>query len=664
MSKVRAPGGEGVASPLIRPLLTGNPQLCLDEFQRLRKRDPKRAQQLRHLLLELPVLGSSERFLRRWRDLGLRGTPEVTDVRHVFPVVGIDLPRRGFVVPVGIEEAPQWHLSDAFGRFRFRDAGSDTPAAGDPMKGFAALLRLVESTWQRLHGGDPLPLRWRRSFSFRVLSPLHLDTIDGDSLQMPFLVAVLRALGEIPVTASTAARLPFGNGPVFSTGTLRADGTFGDVGGLTLKLRAFVREFGPGTPAILTDGQVARLQRSRAGKTLLGLVQPHRANTVADVLSIPELAQGLRRLSAPPHLTEIDGLLAEMTRLSRGVRFGDVSQVCAWLLPKMNSPCYRFDLLCTTGVTLCHKGRFAEAHPFLKEAAAVLTKNAGRFGVAARIRLAAYWGVLAVDAVDPSLARPFLVGLVRNLKHASEVDRVRYWGTLCQLKRVEGRLDEAVDAGRRAVECADRALAAESGRDRNYLVHALIWRAKTGNDRRRDLDEASRVLRASSGEWAPMGNASARQAHLGFCLHYEAEIARLRGRRFIPPEKPPWTGDWGHPWMFVLLACARNQAHSCAERIVFAERLLALVGEFPPKTETPLLDGSAFGLIRGVYLVYHAHLAGLPVDTRCSALEAWCQAKARQGLPGWNRRLVPLLAQLRRGEAAAAEAVCDAVPFH
>lgn len=684
MKKTTFPREARADSPLMRAFLLGNPILCLNMIARCRRRDKEQAADLRDMLLEYPVQGSSALLKQEWAALGLKGVMNVADVRHVFPTVGIGASPTGFMVPIGIEESPEWHISDAFMRFRFSRESSDLSIPGDPAKsgarpqggsnlnkfdvvskpkdpaeGIESLLKLVESAWQRIHPGEALPLRWRHSLSIRVLIPLHLDMIDGESLQVPCLVAVLRALGEALVSATSPARLPFGNMPVFATGTLDANGRFGDVGGLLVKLRGFVREYGEGRPAILTRKQEKDLGRSTAGRLLLRQVVPHIADNLDDLLHLPEMAQGLKRLTESPHPTEIDGLLSEMERMSRGIRFKDVAQICAWLLPKMESPCYRFKLLCTTGLTLCHQGRFIDSGPYLRDAADVLAANPGLFGVPDRIMLASHWGVLAVDAADPSLARPFLRGLAGTLPHASESDRVKYWGTLCQINRIAGKLDDAVAAGRRAVVGADQSLANDAGRDRNYLVHALIARARVqASQRRRDLEEASLVLRDSREKWVPAGNRSAGASHLGFCLHYESEIARLQGKRFTPPATPPWEGEWGHPWLFVLLACARNRAHTAQERLEYADRLIAV------KQVTKFGDATLFALLAHTYRIYRAILAGESAGAHLDALEAWCGRCKENGFPGWSRRLGGILGDLRAGKKGAVEALCDAIPYH
>src|SRR2546430_566514 len=146
------------------------------------------------------------------------------------------------------------------------------------------LLAQVEDAWQETFR-SVLPARWLKAQTLRLACPAHIDLFEGESLQVPLLVAVLRALGG--TVAEGAERLPFGRGPVFSTGTLEPSGAFGEVECVPEKLAGFVRELGPDHPALLTQRQ--RQLLAERYPALLAQVRTIEVNSLAGLLALPEL---------------------------------------------------------------------------------------------------------------------------------------------------------------------------------------------------------------------------------------------------------------------------------------------------------------------------------------------------------------------------------------
>lgn len=172
-------------------------------------------------------------------------------------------------------------------------------------------------------------------------------------------------------------------------------------------------------------------------------------------------------------------------------------------------------------------------------------------------------------------------------------------------------------------------LAGDTGQDMNYLIHALLRRG-----REEDLSRAEQLLGESKTIWAPRERA---ESHLTFCLHYEAELARLRQQRFTPPHEAPYSESWSHAYAFALLSCARNRAHSTEERLAFLERAM----DFGKKGRNPL-----FQLFHLVYGVYYAGLSGSGAGLEAvRGIGAWCEARSKEGAPGWARWLGPCLEQ-------------------
>ncbi len=605
-----------------------------------------------------PVIYGDDSRIRNMIDkmrlLELVRLPKAAPVHHAFPVYSMEF-NTGFMVPMEIFSTEEWSVSDAFGTFGFSD---DRPSSAN--NALKTLLIRIENCWQTLAPDSILPLRWRSPLSLKMSAPVHFNAIGGQSLQVPLVVAVLRSLGQTLPTFESDMTLPFGNNPVFATGTLTTDNRFGPVEALEKKLKGFIREYGAGMPAIMTSLQVERLRSSSTGSSLLDSVQVYKADNLSELLSLEPLYSGLRNLCESPHPTEIDELLSSMRRMKRGIRFDDVKSMADWLIPGVESLVYQFELLCAAGLSLTHKGLFAEAVFFYEKAKKLLNRRPDLFGIREIIHLASVQGVLAVDACDINAALPTLNTIRAPIETASLADRVKYWGTLCQLYRLGNQLDAAIEAGQKAVECADQSLASESGRDRNYLIHALLARARRQADTAvADLDKAQELLTASETQWAPRRGDGARKSHLGFCLHYRAEIHRLQGRPFDPPEHPPWAGTWGHPWFFTLLACGRNRAHDQKLRRLFIDRLVEAT--MPTARKYP---DSLFAMFGSTYQVYRAVLNhGDPTD-HLVILKNWCSHMTDLGFPGWENRLTPILNRIQVTDQDAVEALCDAIPYH
>jgi hypothetical protein len=126
--------------------------------------------------------------------------------RHVFPVYE-PTTRDGFVIPLEIRPAQDWQVSDAFGTFGIEKAK-------DPLDGLMRLLAQVEDAWQETFR-SVLPARWLKAQTLRLACPAHIDLFEGESLQVPLLVAVLRALGGTLVARSAAFVAKYGADTLF-----------------------------------------------------------------------------------------------------------------------------------------------------------------------------------------------------------------------------------------------------------------------------------------------------------------------------------------------------------------------------------------------------------------------------------------------------------------
>jgi tetratricopeptide (TPR) repeat protein len=594
------------------------------------------------------LTGIPDRINQLCNQQGISCELKIEPIFHVFPVYQ-EILDAGFMVPLKITPSDDWQISDAFGTFEYSDFTTNFEA-------FENFLKRLEAIWNQVNTDSILPLRWRKTFSLSLDVPLHFEAIGGQSLQVPLAIAVLRAFSEKPSTPHSARELPFGNQPVFSTGILNLKtGVFEPVGKVEQKMAAFVREYGDNLPAVLTTEQVNSLK----GTPLLKQVSIYKANNLKELMELPSLRDALKGLCAPPLPTEIDRLMGLMFKMQRSIRFGDMKYIIEWLRPDIHSPVYEFQLEQNLGLIAAHRGQFPVAKKHLYVACDLLKANPACFGISDIIDLTTALCTLAIDACAPSLAEPWLRQAETGIAQARASERVKFWGSRCQHYRVTGEYDLAIEAGRQAVEYADMALTGEAGRDRNYLVHALIARARSDFSKKdEDLKEAEHLLHESQNLYAPVEK---RESHLGFCLHFEAEIARLQGNGYHPPQKPPWSGEWEHPWMFVLLSSARNQQNPYEDKMRYAEKLILFSGKLLNK-----YPDSLFELFDAVYRVYYDAMLQHTVESGLKRIEDWCGKMMKNGFPGWLDRLTPYILDIRdnKDHMHSVEALCDAIFYH
>lgn len=577
---------------------------------------------------------------------------------HVFPVVSTIAPGRflGLTVPVSAEPRARWHVSDAFGRF--------VENCGSVDESFEHLLQTIERAWRDTRGGV-LPLRWRQPFAFQVLANVHLGSIAGESLQWPLAVALLRAAAS----GGDPGHLPFGRGPVFATGLLHDSGRIGWVGHLEGKLRGFWREYGKKRPLLLTTaqrGHIDALAEKNPCWSLDGL-DVHVVDSLADLFNLPAFAKARASLVAAPRTTELDPFMLAMEQDDLGIRFERVADMVAWLLPSASAkPTYAFRLRCKRGQVLLHRGDAPASRADWEAMDTLLADNPESFGAADRIRLAAAWGVYWMDAGDPAegLRRLDDPSVVDALPHADLAARAEWHGVAAELSRASGNPGRAVEEGWRGLRTAIAGQGHLTGRMANHTVHALLHRARAGRGTARgdDLEAARDLLGDSMGVYAPSLDPHAKEIHLGFCRHMEAEWHRLSGASYtpLPHASPP--GIWDHPRLFTLLSAARNPANDPALRRSCASDLCQCA-----EAARQALQGPVFALLCAVYAVFHAHLRGDPTDAAVDRLEeTLC---AHPGLLGWPNRLRPALEALQAAAApeerqAAVDLLCDAIPHH
>lgn len=608
---------------------------------------------LKHFLFPLncscsrQLTGIPDRINQLCNQQGISCELKVEPVYHVFPVYQ-EILDAGFMVPLKITPSDDWQISDAFGTFEYSDFTTNIEA-------FENFLKRIEAIWNQVNTNSILPLRWRKTFSLSLDVPLHFEAIDGQSLQVPLAIAVLRAFSEKSSTPHTARELPFGNQPVFSTGVLNLNtGVFEPVGKVEQKMAAFVREYGDDLPAVLTTEQANSLK----GKPLIKQVSIYKADNLKELMEIPSLRDALKEFCAPPLPTEIDRLMGLMFKMQRSIRFGDMKDIIEWLRPNIHSQVYAFQLEQNLGLIAAHRGQFPVAKKHLDVACDLLKTTPAWFGISDLIDLTAALCTLAIDACAPSLSEPWLRQAETGIAQARASERVKFWGSMCQHYRVTGKNDLAVEAGRQAVKYADMALTGEAGRDRNYLIHALIARARNDFSKKHDdLKEAERLLHESQNLYAPIDK---RESHLGFCLHFEAEIARLLGNCYHPLPKPPWSGEWEHPWMFVLLSSARNQQNLFEDRMLYAGKLIQFTGKLNKYPD------SLFELFDAVYRVYFDALQQHNIEPGLKRIEDWCGKMMNNGFPGWFDRLTPYVLNIRGNtdHKHSVEILCDAIFYH
>lgn len=575
----------------------------------------------------------------------------VTRPVHVFPVHEGTLDA-GFMVPLSVTPARQWEVSDAFGTFGHIELGAT------PLGCLMDLLRVVEAVWLERYG-HTLPARWLRPHALTVSCPIHMDILSGSaSAQVPLLVAMLRALG-----AAADGALPFGDVPVFATGTVSSgDGMFGPVDSVAEKLAAFVRELGPGHPALLTKDQRGEILATNP--ELLERVAPTCVEGLVDLLAVPVIHDGLSMLASTYHSSMNDRLLTTAASLGKSINFVDAATIDTWVLDCVTGEGYRSEYYAwQTSLRLAlnwfHHGRFIEANRYLDKAFSCLRTRPELFGVDDIASMAGGACDMAIDARVPEIFSFADAVSPEDVARMTGPRRVEVFGARCQFHRFFGDIGEAIAAGRKAVAIADSVYASTAGRSRNYLVHALIVAAKDaeGGTRSEFLQEARHHLNESAGPWAPQDDDRSRKSHLQFYQHLDAEIARLTGKSFVP-EGPYWRGLWGHAWLFTLLSGARNKENDRSTR----ERCLkALVSQSLERQEA---EGpqSLFGLFHAVYALADAVLSDRDQAPFTKGLRTWLAERAAEGFPGWQDYLAPLVSDsMTRTDI---DRLCDAIRYH
>ncbi|HOH52172.1 MAG TPA: hypothetical protein PLI98_15675, partial [Candidatus Hydrogenedentes bacterium] len=569
-----------------------------------------------------------------WRD-----SPAMRPTVHAFPVYSHEA-RTAFMIPVEIaaqQEGP-WQVSDAFGRFSLRGRTEETY----PLATVGLLLEQVEQAWEACKN-RPLLLFARFPQRMTLGCPVHLDAIDGDSLQLPLLVALIRS------TAGARGTLPFGPGPVFSSGTVDlSDGAFGEVGFLKEKIRGFLREYGRGHPALLTPIQMEQAAPFREEFSAL-----HEAANLDELVALPEVSGALEAVSRrAPSSRELSSLAREMERLERTGAGPTLERILAWALPSLEGrPGLRFVYLYHAALSACHRGMYLSQKARFCELRRMIGQHRQAFGVNERVRLAAGWATEAFDHCDNNrdLEHLFCSLEKDGLGHASMAERARFWGARSQFLRLGGRHSEAAEAAKQAVRFAELADPAETGRDINYQIHALLRRAQADQHALPSLLKEAHRLLGQSRKAAPDDS-----FHQLFCVYYGGELARLRGVRWAPPGEV-WQGTASHPRAFCLMSCARNGKNSSARRREAvgraAEMMEALHGH----------PDDLFGLFEGVFRHYAAALAGDgAADGLRRQLKEWLGADEHAGWRARMRRALAggsLLSDMDR-----AEMLCDAIP--
>lgn len=564
--------------------------------------------------------------------------------RHVIPV-DIAEPE-GCVVPIACTPSDDWDASDACSRFLFEQNDN-------PLRGLEMLLRQIETAWPASAG--ILPLRWRRAYSISILIPVHIGDIAGDSMHLPMAVMILRE-----ICASFSGALPFGDGPVFCTGPINPDGSFDGACAIREKLAGFRRELGPKRCAILSSKQ-----KSRIGAKLLDGMTVYPAENLRELLQIGPIEQGLRQLAARPHDTEIDHLTRLMKRLERGVRFSDALSLGDYLLKHEYPEPYRVRVLTATAHLLLHEGKTLAADRYLDDAEALLSAAGADPGVDDRIHYHAVRGIHLLDSGAPEAALVEMEKAKVWMPHGSHLSRIEVRGTKCQAYRACKEYDKAIREGLRAVWLAKRGFASETGRDLNYVTHALIAKAWARSDaaRRRAVKQAQFFLDQSSVAWAP-AEPSRVAVHRLFCRHYEAEIKRLSGAPFAPGTPADVRAGWRHPWLFTLLSCSRNEANDLSDRQNWA---LQLVEESAKLAGAEGERRKVFELFHRVYRVWSDAIHGIDFHRSRDELTDWCNAASREGMTGWRNILAPLFLEspeTPEARIAWADRLCSAIYFH
>ncbi len=598
----------------------------------------RNAKDLIELLSKQVVLGDSQKIRDSWQHCAparFAPSPYIELPRHVFPVF-LDAYDVAMLVPLHFRRAEDWSAPDVL-------AGL---GPSSPSDGLMELLAKVEYHWAGLQGRKPLPLRWRTPFAISAGCHLYFQNIRENSFELPLLVALLR---ELCAASTRPSKMPFGDGPVFATGTLGEGAKFGAAGSIEHKLAAFVREAPGMSPVLLAPFQYEYLKKR--APDLLDLVRPVEIESEAALLQLDEFREGLDRLSGPPHPSEIDELLWKMDRLARSERFQDTQIIADWLLPYVGSPGgYRARLLIHGAAAALHQDRMVEWRCHSSQLRELVT--CCDLGADQKVRCASQVAIDSYISADWEDGLEELARVEGDLIWCSEATKVRYFGVRSRLLRALKRCREAMQYAEQAFALAQRADGPEAGMHLNLLIHALLRKAEANDDM--DLARASHLLEESAGRWTPIDDESRRQSHVGFCCHLAAERARIAGEPHAPLLKP---GNDRHPRLFELLACARNSSNDQDLRIIYAETLV---------TATDRIRGTSLGLYKMLSLVYRVYLDLLrkeAPDAHVAALRQWCRESAQLGLGGWEPRLGPLL-DVETHDLLWVERLCQVVPHH
>lgn len=586
--------------------------------------------QVERFLRSAEVLGNAERLEAAWP--AEWGPPVRARMpRHVIPVFS-GYAQAGLMVPVQCLSAQDWRVSDAFGRMGM--TGQPTPS-----RALGELLNWLEGAVEGAAGRRP-PFRWRSALDITLGCPVHIEAIAGTSLQLPLLIALLRELTAIPAGPGVTPRMAFGFDAVFASGEVNwSTGDLVDVDDVVEKLTGFLREYGDGLAAVLLPEQLARVKEAGLAQR----IQPHLVSTITDLLRLEEWEAGIAHACRAPHITEIDSFLELVSKLHRSVRFGDGKAVCLWMGAAVKDGYYRYRIDGELGMCELHAGNFEGAWAYLETLRKAVEGNANYLGVDDRANALARIASALLDLGEAEYGVQLLEG-TPPLEQCSIAARVRVCGARSQLFRAMGEYDEAIVAGEAAVQWARAGLARDTGQDMNYLIHALLRRNAAG-----DAERAEELLGESKTVWRPPDRPA---THLTFCLHYEAELARLRKQRFEPPAEPYATGIWSHGYAFALLACGRNPAHTVAERIAFLDRASAFRAGRDP----------LFELFAIVYRMHKAALEGASIMGMVEETAEWCGKRSAAGAPGWSRALGPLLAEATPAEQWV-EVLTERIPY-
>lgn len=609
----------------------GNPQLLRDIWQ---SGDPAWQDKIRAFLE-----GKSSIFAHGAVAVDVGGNMLTAEpVRHVIPVYDKHTDC-GFMVPLRMEPARAWHVSDAFGRF--------VEGESDPAAAFDSCVDIVQRAWEQSHPNPCLPLRWRHPLRISLGCAVHLERIDGESLQVPLVIAVLRAVCELAGHA-----MPFGPGPVFSTGELAEDGTFLPVGFVAKKLEAFIREYGPGHTALLSPRQLREL---KLDSPFLQDVDPVAVHSLQALFDRPEMQDSLLPLCNAPDPREMDGLLPRIAEAKQRIDFTEMERMAKWALERKwslpNEAMLRHHLALGGAY---RAAAFEARHHFERLRALLGRPNARDLGADDWIHHYTALQRFGFYMANPDWCKRLDATAEALLPHASLLRRLAYHGSHCQLGRVHDRHDEAVAHGETSRKIAKRGHHGEVARATNYLAHVLLHRARrNGPSADADRQRARKLIAESRGKWAP-AHPGARAVNEYHCLLYEAELDRQAGR-VSPVEPPTYRGGWEVGYDLYATALARQAGRAQAERLQLLDDILERRGAW---------GAARVGeLYLACWRLYRAEVRGNGTMPACAALEGVLDRFEAYGHPGWKRRLSGAIAKVRAGEPGAVEALMDRVPF-